>query len=72
MIKVNYKGMTWEDGLTVARLLQQLNEDQAYSLILRGRVTVIINNEVISPAHYEQKIICDGDEIRVYPFIAGG
>lgn len=72
MIKVNYQETAWEDGLTVASLLQQLREDGSNKLMMSGKVTVIVNNKVIPPAQYGQKAICDGDEIRIYPFIAGG
>ena len=72
MIKVNYKERAWTDGLTVESLLRQLSEDKSYQFLKRGRVTVIVNNEVIPPAVYGQKEICEGDEIRIYPFIAGG
>lgn len=72
MIKVNYRETAWEEGLTVASLLRQMKEENAYKFIMRGKVTVIVNNEVIPPALYDQKKICDGDEVRIYPFIAGG
>jgi thiamine biosynthesis protein ThiS len=72
MLRVNYKEMAWEEGLTVERLLQKMKEEKAYQFILRGRVTVIVNNEVIAPSDYLTKWLCDGDEVRVYPVIAGG
>lgn len=72
VIRVNYKETAWDEGLTVASLLQQMRADKAYKLIMRGNVTVIVNNEVIPPEQYEQKTLADGDEIRIYPFIAGG
>lgn len=72
MLKVNFKDTTWEEGLTVKGLLQRLTEDQTYALILRGRVTVIVNNEVVSPADYDNKELQDEDNIRIYPSVGGG
>ncbi len=72
MIKVNFKDTTWEEGLTVKGLLQRLTKDQTHALILRGRVTVIVNNEVVSPADYGNKELQDEDNIRIYPSVGGG
>lgn len=72
MIRVNYKEMKWEAGMTVEKLLQQMRKDKTYSLFLRGKANVIVNNKIIPPAKYASKQLQDGDEIRVYPFIAGG
>ena len=72
MIRVNYRDMAWEEGLTVQKLLQKMREEKPYQLMLRGKVNVIVNNEIIPPSDYAGKEIQDGDEIRVYPFLAGG
>ena len=72
MIRVNYRDLAWEEGLTVQKLLQKMREEKPYQLILRGKVNVIVNNEIIPPSEYVGKEIQDGDEIRVYPFLAGG
>lgn len=72
MIRVNFREMDWKEGLTVEGLLQRMRENKAYSLILRSKATVVLNEEVISPSEYAGKMIEDGDEVRVYPVIAGG
>lgn len=72
MIRVNFKETKWQKGLTVEKLLQSIREDPSYQLILREKATVIVNSEVIPPSEYDKKIINDGDEIRIYPVIAGG
>lgn len=72
MLRVNYKEMKMEEGLTVEGLLQKMKEEKVYQFILRGKVTVIVNNEVISPSEYSAKKLRGGDEIRVYPVMAGG
>lgn len=72
MLRVNYKEMESEEGLTVEGLLQKMKEEKTYHFILHGRVTVIVNNEVIPPSEYTIKKLWGGDEIRVYPVIAGG
>jgi len=72
MIRVNFRKMEWQEGLTVEGLLLIMREDKAYEHILREKATVIVNNELVSPAEYSKRMIRDGDEIRVYPVIAGG
>ncbi len=72
MIRFNFREIAWEEGLTVEDLLQRMREDKTYRLILRGKTTVIVNNEVISPSEYGRKTLDDGDEMRVYPVMAGG
>lgn len=72
MLRVNYKDMKWEEGMTVENLLQQMKQDKLYSLFLGGKATVIVNNTIISPPEYSNTYLQDGDEIRVYPFIGGG
>ncbi len=72
MIRVNYRDMAWEEGFTVQKLLHRMREEKTYQFVLRGKVNVIINDEIIPSEKYDSKEIQDGDEIRVYPFIAGG
>ena len=72
MLRVNYKEMKWEEGMTVKNLLQEMKQDKTYSLFLGGKVTVIVNNTVIPPNDYSKTYLQNGDEIRVYPYIGGG
>jgi len=72
LIRVNFREMEWKDGLTVEGLLQIIRKEKTYNIVFSGRATVIVNNEVIPPSEYSKKAIRDGDEIRIYPVIAGG
>jgi sulfur carrier protein len=72
MLRVNYKEIQWEEGMTVELLLRQMKKDKTYSLFLGGKATVIVNNTIIPPPEYSKTYLQDGDEVRVYPFIGGG
>ncbi len=72
MIKVNYQDRSWQEGLTVDQLLQQIRSDSHEKSIFRGRVNVILNNQFIDSREYAITKINDGDEVRIYPAIAGG
>ena len=72
MLRVNFKEILWEEGLTVEGLLHRIKDDRAYVFILRGRVSVIVNDEVVPPPEYGAKKLQDGDNVRIYPAIAGG
>ncbi len=72
MIKVNYQDRPWHEGLTVEKLLQQVRSENYEKSIIQGRVNVIHNSQFIDPEKYNETIINDGDEVRIYPAIAGG
>lgn len=72
MLRVNFKEIPWEDELSVEELLNKLGDDNSYNLFLRSNVTVIINNEIVSPSEYGTKLLQDGDNVRIYPAIGGG
>lgn len=72
MIRVNYREMEWEKGLTVEKLLQKLKEDSSLKYFMSSKATVVINSEVVPPTEYSSRLIQDGDDIRIYPFVAGG
>lgn len=71
MIRVNCQEMEWEEGLTVEVLLQRLKENSSFKLF-GSQAMVIVNNEMIPPEDFSTRKIQDGDEIRIYPFVAGG
>ncbi|NLZ93257.1 MAG: MoaD/ThiS family protein [Firmicutes bacterium] len=72
MIKVNYHELVWEDGKTVEDLLQLIKEDRQLRLLTHDTYTVIVNNELILPQDYAKTPLRTGDEVRVYPVMAGG
>ncbi|MGN0632446.1 MAG: sulfur carrier protein ThiS [Oscillospiraceae bacterium] len=57
---------TYEDGLTVAQLIEAENvETPEY-------VTVTINDEFLESGSFETAVIKDGDEIEFLYFMGGG
>ncbi|MGV8146737.1 MAG: sulfur carrier protein ThiS [Alkaliphilus sp.] len=65
MIKVNNKNFDWQEGLTVARLL----ELKKYTF---PKLIVKINSELIKKEEYETTQISDGDDVKVIHLLAGG
>lgn len=66
MICVNNRDeIPWEEGLTVAALLEQLR----YTF---PHIIVKIDGVVIPPAEYPAHTIPDGADVRVIHLIAGG
>ena len=57
---------TYEDGLTVAQLIEAENvETPEY-------VTVTVNDEFLESGSFETAVIKDGDEIEFLYFMGGG
>ncbi len=66
MIRINNRDeLEWEEGLTVAALLEQLN----YTF---PHIIVTIDGEVIQQPDYPTRLIPDGANVRLVHLIAGG
>jgi len=65
MIMVNGREFHYEEGLTVANLLQK----KGYTFRM---ITVKINGNVIKKDEYETTLINDGDNVQVLHHVAGG
>ncbi len=65
MIRVNRDEIPWEEGLTVAALLQRLRYTYPH-------IIVTIDGEVVHTEAYESRLIPDGANVRVIHLIAGG
>lgn len=65
MITVNGREFPYEEGLTVANLLQK----KGYTFKM---ITVKINGSVIKKDEYETTPIHDGDNVQVLHHVAGG
>ncbi|HHV46635.1 MAG TPA: sulfur carrier protein ThiS [Tissierellia bacterium] len=65
MITVNGREFPYEEGLTVANLLQK----KGYTFKM---ITVKINGNVIKKDEYETTLIRDGDNVQVLHHVAGG
>lgn len=66
MIQVNDRTeVAWEEGMTVADLLERLN--YTYPLII-----VKVDGELVPRESYDDRVIPDGADVRVVHLIAGG
>lgn len=66
MILVNNRNsIEWEEGLTVAALLQKCR-------FTARQINVFVNDELIPPDAYAMRVLQDDDRVRVVHFIAGG
>lgn len=72
MIQVNFQKMERDKGLTIEALLVSMKEEEKNRYFLIGIPTVIVNNEVILVSEYPFFQLLDGDQVRIYPIIAGG
>ena len=72
MIKVNNREFEWQQGLTVESLLNKIKATGDFDFILTSTITVIINKRIIQQEIYGTRLILDGEDIRLYPYIVGG
>lgn len=72
MIKVNNMEYEWKEEQSIEYLLNLLKKTDALSSFLDANVTVIMNDRIILPEQYRNKIIQDKDTIRIYPVMYGG
>jgi sulfur carrier protein len=64
-VQINGKRKEIADGLTIARLLEELQ-------IRPGRVVIELNREIISREAYEKTFLNEGDAIEIVHFVGGG
>ena len=65
MIRVNGREYEWRRQMTVAELIEDLDDGFAYAVVR-------INGKYISKPDFEQSIIPDDSEVFFIPMIAGG
>jgi thiamine biosynthesis protein ThiS len=67
MMKVQINGEEKEiaDGLSVARLLEELQ-------IRPGRVVVELNQDIVSRVAHESTLLKEGDALEIVHFVGGG
>ena len=65
MIRVRGKDLPWQEGMTVADLLNYLQDPYPY-------VVVRINDKHVSRPNFEKILIPDHSEVFPIPLIAGG
>ncbi len=65
MILVGDKEVAWHDGMTVAELLESLNDSYSYAALR-------LNDRIVSSPNYETTLVPDGSQIYLLPLIVGG
>ncbi len=65
MITVNGKKVTWREGMTVADLLNDLNDSYTY-------IIVRINDKQVSRPDFDKALIPDNSKMFLVPMVAGG
>ena len=65
MIKVGEKEVAWREGLTVAGLLQELDDPYPYAVVR-------INKKIVPRPDFQKTPIPDNAEILLIPLVAGG
>jgi len=64
-IRVNGEEKEIEDGLTVSRLLEELQ-------IRPGRVVVELNRDIVSREAHGSTLLKEGDALEIVHFVGGG
>ena len=65
MILVGDKEMTWQPGMTLAQVMETLEDGQLYAVVR-------LNGKVVSRPAFDNTPVPDGAEILLLPLIAGG
>lgn len=65
MITVNDQPRQWQAGLTVARLLDAMEDGDIYAVVR-------LNGRLVSRPHFAETPIDDGAVVQLLPMIAGG
>ena len=65
MIKVSGKEHTWREGMTIADLLNHMQDSHPYAVVR-------IDSTYVSRPNFEKTIIPDGAEVFLVPMVAGG
>ena len=65
MVKVGGKNIPWYEKMTVADLLNDLNDPYKY-------VVVRINKKYISRPDFKKNLVPDNSEVFLIPMISGG
>jgi sulfur carrier protein len=64
-IRINGEEKEISDGLTIARLLDELR-------IRPGRVVVEVNQDIVSREVHDSTILKEGDALEIVHFVGGG
>lgn len=64
-LKINGGVSKFQDGITVAGLLQGLKIEPA-------RVAVEVNMNIVKKCDFDSQVLCDGDAVEIVNFVGGG
>jgi sulfur carrier protein len=64
-IRINGEEKEISGGLTIARLLEELN-------IRPGRVVVELNRDILSREAHDSTLLKEGDTLEIVHFVGGG
>jgi thiamine biosynthesis protein ThiS len=65
MVFVGEEELPWQEGLTVATLLAQLNDGHIYAVVK-------LDGKLVSRPHFKNSTVPDGARVTLIPMIAGG
>jgi len=65
VITIGDEKIPWQEGMTVARVLEELNDGHFYAVVR-------VNGELVSRPNFEKTPVPDHAEIILIPMIAGG
>jgi thiamine biosynthesis protein ThiS len=65
MVFVGEEELPWQEGLTVATLLAQLNDGHIYAVVK-------LDGKLVSRPHFKNSPVPDGARVTLIPMIAGG
>jgi len=65
VITLGEKKVPWQEGMTVATLLETVADGHKYAVVR-------INGKLVSRPNFEKTAVPDQAEIRLIPMIAGG
>ncbi|MBR9985837.1 MAG: sulfur carrier protein ThiS [Desulfosarcina sp.] len=65
MVTVDEQARRWQEGLTVASLLAQLDDGHMYAVVK-------LDGKLVSRPHFRTTPVPDGARVTLIPMIAGG
>jgi thiamine biosynthesis protein ThiS len=65
MIQVNSRDVIWHEGMTIANLLESLDDPYPYA-------AVRINDRLVTKPDFNRYQVPDGSEVFLMPLISGG
>jgi thiamine biosynthesis protein ThiS len=65
MITVGEEKIPWQEGMTVARVLEALQDEHFYAVVR-------VNGKLVSRPNFKKTPVPDNAEIILIPMIAGG